>query len=216
MAFPTTSVFADGSTTAGFTNSAYTNGPVATTAGLFAGTIASGFSSMQWNALTVTETEIYCTLNTFGGSGEAVNMHMRDNANDGTADFYYLQVALDGSGDLPWGIFRALDNGDTENVLLTSGTISAPAAGCKVGATCQGVGATVTITAWYQALAGSWVSQGSIDDTNVNRRTNAGKLGVDIFDTVWRIDDIGGGEIVTTTVLPSDTPFVIGGRGASW
>lgn len=197
MAFPTTSILDDfGGTLGGWTNSAYTNSDLVISAAQVTGTAAS-FGSGQWNGGPYTTTEVFCTLSTFGGTGKEVHLHARDDAADGSANYYMLMFQIDGSGDMPWSINRVRQNGDVENTPILSATISAPATGSKMGMLVSGTGATVTVESWYQSSGGSWVSQGSFGDTDANRRTNAGKLGLDIFDNVWRIDDFGGGETVT-------------------
>lgn len=200
MAFPTTSIYADGSSLTGFTNSAYTNGALQTTGGKFTGAVG-GFGSAQWNGGPFTETEHGCQVDTLGGSGEEVHLHSRDNAADGTADYYMLAFQMDGSGDLPWIIYRVRDNGDVEVTNILGATITAPVAPFGMAFTTQGVGATVTLETWYLPNGGSWTSQGSVGDSNANRRTNAGNLGIDIFDNVWRISNVFGGEITSGSIL---------------
>jgi hypothetical protein len=187
MAFPTTSVLdaftrANGALGASWTNGFYGDGSNLQVNSNQLANSAAGYSSAEYNTAYGPDVELYLTLPTMD-----------------TAAFYFLSVRKGGTLGSPTGYYLEInqfgnklvrmDGGGTETPLGANFT-QAVASGDSVGLSVVGS----TITAYYKAAAGSWTIIATRTDSTY---TGTGLLSIDYNSTTARLDDFGGGTVVT-------------------
>lgn len=141
-----------------------------------------------WNAATFgADTEAYVTIATVGVAGEAVEVMLRiQSPNSAGLDGYFLHVQKDASTDI-FQLWEVLNNAQTQ---LGSTANQEFSSGDSVGIEAIGT----TITGYYKASAGSWTSVLSATDSTTN---TTGNIGVIVNGTTYRVDNFGGGTVVT-------------------
>lgn len=199
MAFPTTGILDD-------FNRANTGPPPSSSWGsnkVFSATannlivssnaITSGntnFQSSWWNPSTFgpdAECYITCTTLPAGASDEVAFVMARLATPGGTGvDGYGVAVTKQSGTDLV-EVYR-IDN--AAQTLLGASMSQEFSAGDSIGVECSGS----SIRAHYKASGGSWTQLGSRTDSTYSA---AGNVGVELFSTTVRLDDFGGGTVVT-------------------
>ena len=202
MAFPTTGILddfdrADG--TASFTGAGWTqqiegaNSGTLTISSNRVGVSANGTgeSSSAWhNAATYTDCEVYCTVATKPGSGNPTELYARlQSPGSSAVDGYVLYQWTDAGTDY-FEVAR-IDNGAA--TVLGATMSQELSAGDSFG---MSVIADV-IEVWYKPAAGAWTSLGTRTDSTYSA---AGYLGLGLWFSTVRVDDFGGGEVVSVTL----------------
>jgi hypothetical protein len=145
-------------------------------------------SESYWTPTTFgADQEVYCSIPTapIGTQGFSIWARLQQEGAN-TVDGYNLSYTH-GTG---FRMFRILNAGFSQ---VGSTNAQAVSAGDAAGLTVIGT----DLEMWYKAAAGSWVSLGTGSNADV---TGAGKLGISISggSANVRLDDFGGGEVVTT------------------
>ena len=173
---------------------------------------ATGSATKQsyWTPATFTETEVFATIaNKAVVNGQYFDLCARIVApNTAGVDMYQLDISLAAGADV-WAIYRIINASGT---LVDTMTATEVAVGDQVGLEVTGTGATVTLNAYHKPSAGSWTLVDTFADTDANRITSAGYIGVESTTTVWYFDDFGGGEIVSAV----ETQSFYASRRRSW
>jgi hypothetical protein len=184
-----------------WSDAAYGNGSIVVAGGQATGAVA-GWGAAEWIVDDYgPPCEVYCEIPVIGGSGEELHLHLAEDNDSSTFNGYILNIDAGGGN---WSLVRVVDGGGAGTITLASGS-QAMANGDGVGA--RRVGAA--ITAYYRSGSGAYVSLGAGSDTTYPA---AGKLGIEIFDNVYRISNFGGG----TAPLSLAPPFIRGSRKTSW
>lgn len=163
----------------------------------------TGACSGYWNAATFgPDCECYVTVATVGASTNVLHLYARL-ASVGTAgvDGYSVQLAK-AAGTDTLKLYR-LDNGVHTQL---GATVSQEfASGDSLGMDVTGT----TVQLWYKSGAGAWTSLATRTDATYSAGGNLAVLTTG--STTWRLDNFGGGTVVTTT---RGMPF--GGRGTAF
>jgi len=201
MAFPTTSIIDDFNRANGGWGAAWTTdfgdaAPViVSNQGASSGV---GWSGATYNTTYAANQEVYFTVPV--SADNRVVVYSRYASTNGYA--LDINTVLNTSATANFNIAR-----------VTGGALSTLVNVRQDVSSGDGIGFSVvgsTITAYYKSGAGAWTQVLQTTDATHNQ---SGKIGIEIFNNVQRIDDFGGGAVVS---LPSDTPFPPAGRGASW
>lgn len=158
---------------------------------------ASSFCDAFYNVATYgADSEVYIDIVTKPANGNYVWLYARlQTPTTSGFDGYELQCnALAGTDTIE--LYRCVN---TVFTLLATYTVEF-ASGDSVGMDVTGTGATVAVTAYRRPSGGSWGAVGTYNDTNWNRITAAGYVGLGGGgDSGWRLDNLGGGTVVTAT-----------------
>ena len=161
-----------------------------------AGNTAATFCGDYWNPTQFgRQTEVFAKVTTLpSATQEAVSFYGRiQNPTSGsTLSAYEVEFDNNASGTNAIQFFRYTNNVFSTLTGSPQSLPNAMSAGDSFGMTISG-SATVTITAWYKPVNGSWTSVGSVTDSSANRVTTAGFIGIEMFGTASRVDDYGGG-----------------------
>lgn len=202
MAFPTTPILASGSSVAGFTVPAYGDGSLQSVGGSFTG-LASSFGGGEFIGPAYTDVEVYATLFTIGGGGENVVIHAREDGTGSGWNGYGLSITP-GTG---WDMLQITGGGGGGSASLASGPdefVNLDVVGYSV------IGSVITVYRNGVVLSETAGANPATDATWAS-----GFIGLEIYDVNWAVRNFGGGTPVTpVTALASDTPPIIGGRGA--
>lgn len=188
MAFPTTSVIETFTGTNGTSppNSNWTNlvGGIQIQSNAAAGTTVE-YNVAAWDTSTFgADCEAFVTVTAFDAT-TGVGLGLRvTTLSFSTLDGYLFYVDCSAVPDV-WVIFEVLDGGVTE---LTSTTTNI-ANGEKIGA--EAIGSALKM---YHYTGGAWSQKLSTTDATYG---SAGYILLDIYHTVGRCDDFGGGTVVT-------------------
>lgn len=160
---------------------------------------AVGWKDSYWSATVFgADQEVFATIATSPAGENAIFLHFRlQTSGLGTSPNGY--VARFGPGSPDWTLSLAVLQAGALTTLGTFVTVPATnfAAGVAIGA--EAIGST--LRALYKPAAGSWTEALSRTDTTW---TGAGRVGAEINDTTIRLDDFGGGNVVTGG---AGTPF---------
>ena len=153
-----------------------------------------GTNHNYWNGASsdYTDVEVYTTIVTSPASLDQVCLTARFNY--GTYSGYLIQWSKD------YGLYlhRWVSGGDT-TIQTDAGEF---ANGDSIGMSVVGSD-PVVITIYKKASGGSWASVFTYSDSNANRITASGKIGLRTLGTTATLDDFGGG-----TYTPDTTPPV--------
>src|SRR5437899_2007498 len=159
----------------------------------------SSASSNWWSDASFgADTEVFITVSTAGAAADYVGITVRTvNENSASLDGYILYVTFPST----WQFFR-LDNGAFTQ--LGANVTQTVASGDAMGLSIVGT----TLTAYYKASGGSWVSLNTRTDSTY---TAAGHIGIDEKSAgpTTILDDFGGG----TVVAGGAPPIVFGDEG---
>lgn len=188
MAFPTTSVleYFEG-TLAGWVNvpNPLGNAPLAIDVASHTAmsSVSPGFSSGIWNATYGPDCECFYTVSTKGNTSEEIAVVVRITGTGATHSCYALMWEASGA----WRLIK-VTGGNQDGAAIDSGS-QVLANGDMIGI--SAVGSTIT---GYRnpAAGGGWAAVGSGTDATYG---TAGYIGLDIYDTTYRLDDFGGGTI---------------------
>lgn len=194
MAFPTTGILdnfnrADESPATG-----WSDGPAATV--YMAGgvrvlsNVLAPVSGDSWDYYNVAQygpdCEVYATVSTYPVS-TWIELGLRGAPiNNTSMDHYHLFA--DG------GLFRIKRADNSSNTQLGADITRSLGSGDALGL--EAIGST--LTAYYKASGGSWASQASRTDSTY---IQSGSFLIYIADANWRIDDFGGGTVVTASTV---------------
>lgn len=106
----------------------------------------------------------------------------------------YALVYIHSDTSSVWAL-RRYDNATPHQLGTSSFNTSPISAGDSIGLSVTGTGSTVRLSA-YQKTGGVWSLIGSADDTDANRITSAGYVGVELGDPNVRIDNFSGGDVI--------------------
>jgi hypothetical protein len=148
------------------------------------------------------DSEVYADVSALPGNGQYIALWGRiQEAGTSNFDSYALVYVHSTSGNATWSLRRYINGSGT-----TLNNVSAPAlvAGESLGINIIGTGNSVTLTA-YKKSGGTWSTVGSVIDSDPSRITSAGNIGIELGDTIMRIDNFGGGTVVTNTTPAAPT-----------
>lgn len=196
MAFPTTTVletFAGGAQSP--PNASWTNSIVSTEGtfqrdGAGLGALATGSNATAWwNAGTFTDVECFQTVSVKAGSGNPIKLFARIvSPGSATPNGYVLKMReAAGAANDGWEIVRIDAGVDTVLGAIPTQEVTA---GDLMGFTVYGS----TLEAWYKPAAGAWTLISSRTDSTYSA---AGVIGTGISFSTGRVDDFGGGNIVS-------------------
>jgi hypothetical protein len=131
--------------------------------------------------------EVYATIATKGGNGHEVSFYARliNPASSTTADGYNFWSQVMGGTDIH-AFYRLDNNGFTQ---IGSDISMEIASGDKLGG--ESIGSTHT---YYRHNGTSWSALGTWTDGTY---TAVGALAIECENTTWRLDDVGGGTIIS-------------------
>lgn len=202
MAAPSTSILdtfnrANGALGANWSSPTYAGDDSPTVISNACGQSGSDYADANWNGATYTESEVYATLTVVPATGNQVYLMARIQSPNTSGMDAYTLLLTKASGTDTLDVMRTINGADT-SIATRSQEVSA---GDALGLVVLGTGATVTIQVWYRASGGSWTQLGAdISDTNANRITAAGRIGLGLQNSTARWDDFGGGEQSGTIV----------------
>jgi hypothetical protein len=163
------------------------------------GTSGANENQMAYSAAgDLTDCEAYATVVTVPTAGNVVGVICRQDPSVNTGKNYYDCLYVAGTGIL----IDYYDSTGTTHTLATYAQVVN--VGDSIGLSVIGT----TLTAWYKASGGSWVSLGSVTDTNLSH----GYIGITGFPLFGggKLDDFGGGVPVpngdATTITSITSP----------
>jgi hypothetical protein len=151
----------------------------------------TGFTSDYFTVATYgPDCEAYITIPVLpaGATDEVVFLGARiATPGSGTCDGYFVYLERPTTLQL----YR-VDNGGQTGLGSAVTLGAAIAAGDSVGIECIGS----SIKAYYKQAAGAWTQQQAVTDATYSA---AGNIGLEIFGTTTRLDDLGGGNVAAST-----------------
>lgn len=194
MAFPTTSVIddfnrADANPATGWTTTPIFSGDGGVqTLGNQLANVGATWCSRIYNSTSTTfgpDSEAYGTIAASAGTGEAIELFIRiQNPNTASVSNYFAHFDQGGNSLQLW---KTVNNTQTQ---LGSSVSITEAVGDSFGV--EAIGSA--IKAYYKTSGGSWTQQISQTDSGVS---GSGCLGVSMESNGSRLDDFGGGTVVT-------------------
>lgn len=159
--------------------------PLLVTGNLCAGS-SSGANSSFWNIATFTDSEVFATMTTKSGVNLfAIFLGLLGPGNNLTVDGYGLQLVIVGGTDsLRISIL-------TDGVLATLGADIPQEVSDDDSIGLDRI--STILTAYYKASGGSWTALSSRNDSTY---TTAGNLGMQINNSLHRVNHFGGGNVV--------------------